>query len=91
MIIEAVSSIDMSVLAATDSPFNVEGVRQVALQIVGVGLAVVAIIMLFGISRSGIGDALGKLAIAVIALVIAGLSIGLISGRSGDIVGWLLN
>ena len=38
MIVEAVTLIDLSVLAAGDSPFNVEGVRQVALQIVGVGL-----------------------------------------------------
>lgn len=72
-------------------PINVDGIQQLLLQILGVGLVVVAIIVLFGVKRSSIGDALGIFAIVIIALLIPGISIPLITGTSDDVLNFLLN
>ncbi len=73
------------------APVNVGGIQDLLLQLLGVGLVVVAIIVLFGVKRSSIGDALGTFAIVLIALVIAGISVPLITGTSNDILNFLLN
>ncbi|MGF1662549.1 MAG: hypothetical protein ACFCVG_08760 [Kineosporiaceae bacterium] len=86
-----IADLSLVLAEASANPLNVEGVRQVLLQVLGVGLVVVAIILLFGIKRSSLGDALGTLAIVVIALVIAGISIPLITGTSDDIFDFLFN
>jgi hypothetical protein len=86
-----IADLSLALVEASANPLNVEGVRQLLLQILGVGLVVVAIILLFGIKRSSLGDALGTLAIVVIALVIAGISIPLITGTSDDIFDFLFN
>ena len=77
--------------AAPSGPVNVDGIQQLLLQILGVGLVVVAIVVLFGVKRSSIGDALGIFAIVIIALLIAGISIPLITGTSDDVLNFLLN
>lgn len=83
----------LSTLLATAaaSPVNVGGIQDLLLQVLGVGLVVVAIIVLFGVKRSSIGDALGTFAIVIIALIIAGISVPLITGTSNDILNFLLN
>lgn len=73
------------------SPVNVSGIQSLLLQVLGVGLVVVAIIVLFGVKRSSIGDALGTFAIVIIALLIAGISVPLITGTSDDILNFLLS
>lgn len=84
-----VTSSPLVALAAA-GPINVDGIQQLLLQILGVGLVVVAIVVLFGVKRSSIGDALGIFAIVIIALLIAGISIPLITGTSDDILNFLL-
>ncbi|MFC3687074.1 hypothetical protein [Aquipuribacter hungaricus] len=75
---------------ASAAPVNVDGIQSLLLQLLGVGLVVVAIIVLFGVKRSSIGDALGTFAIVIIALLIAGISVPLITGTSDDVLNWLL-
>ncbi|MGF1646827.1 MAG: hypothetical protein ACFCVF_07905 [Kineosporiaceae bacterium] len=86
-----IADLSLALVDVSANPLNVEGVRQLLLQVLGVGLVVVAIILLFGIKRSSLGDALGILAIVVIALLIAGISIPLITGTSDDIFDFLFN
>ncbi|MGJ7442522.1 hypothetical protein [Aquipuribacter sp. MA13-6] len=73
------------------TPVNVGGIQDLLLQLLGVGLVVVALIVLVGIRRIKIGDALGTVAIVIIALLIAGVSVPLITGTSDDILNFLLN
>lgn len=85
------ADISLALIEASANPLNIEGIRQVLLQILGVGLVVVAIILLFGIRRFNLGEAIGTLAIVVIALVIAGISVPLITGTSDEIFNFLFN
>ena len=85
------ASFTLVLATATSGPINVDGIQQLLLQILGVGLVVVAIIVLFGVKRSSIGDALGIFAIVIIALLIAGISIPLITGTSDDVLNFLLS
>lgn len=75
----------------TATPVNVGGIQDLLLQLLGVGLVVVAIIILVSVRRIKIGDALGTFAIVVIALLIAGISVPLITGTSDDILNFLLS
>jgi hypothetical protein len=77
-------------VALAAQPINVSGIQSLLLQLLGVGLVVVAIIVIFGVRRSSIGDALGTFAIVIIALLIAGVSVPLITGTSDDILNFLL-
>ncbi len=81
----------LALVPAASNPVNVGGIQSLLLQVLGVGLVVVAIIVLFGVKRSSIGDALGTFAIVIIALLIAGISVPLITGTSDDILNFLIN